>query len=112
MSSQRLSDEKNPDGAISAVESSNYIDPKEERALVWRLDIFFLTVAFLGYAFKYLDQTNIVLNPPHLSWKFPKLTFEQSNAYVSGMKTDLQIVGNEYNYFTTFFKHVNPPHAV
>lgn len=27
---------------------------------VWRLDIFFLTIGFLGYAFKYLDQTNIV----------------------------------------------------
>ncbi|KAJ5707440.1 hypothetical protein N7488_007241 [Penicillium malachiteum] len=93
MSSQSLSDEKNPHDAVSPVETSNYIDPKEERALVWRLDIFFLTVAFLGYAFKYLDQTNI------------------SNAYVSGMKTDLDIVGNEYNYFTTFFKHVNPPHA-
>ncbi|KAJ5621426.1 Major facilitator superfamily domain general substrate transporter [Penicillium herquei] len=88
MSSQSLSDEKNPHDAVSPVEISNYIDPKEERALVWRLDIFFLTVAFLGYAFKYLDQTNI------------------SNAYVSGMKTDLDIVGNEYNYFTTFFKHV------
>ncbi|KAJ5733589.1 Major facilitator superfamily domain general substrate transporter [Penicillium malachiteum] len=85
MSSQSLSDKKNPHGAVSPVETSNYIDPKEERALVWRLDIFFLTVAFLGYAFKYLDQTNI------------------SNAYVSGMKTDLHIVGNEYNYFTTFF---------
>ncbi|KAJ5730429.1 uncharacterized protein N7483_004937 [Penicillium malachiteum] len=112
MSSQRLSDEKNPDGVISAVEASSYIDPKEERALVWRLDVFFLTVAFLGYAFKYLDQTNIVLNPPHISRKFRKLTFKKSNAYVSGMKNDLHIVGNEYNYFTTFFKHVNPPHAV
>ncbi|GAT24707.1 major facilitator superfamily transporter [Aspergillus luchuensis] len=26
-----------------------------------------------------------------------------SNAYVSGMETDLELLGNEYNYFTTFF---------
>lgn len=28
----------------------------------------------------------------------------QSNAYVSGMKEDLKLYGNELNYFTTFFK--------
>ena len=27
---------------------------------VWRLDVFFLTIGFLGYMFKYIDQTNIV----------------------------------------------------
>lgn len=27
---------------------------------MWRLDCFFLVIGFLGYAFKYLDQTNIV----------------------------------------------------
>ena len=61
------------------------VDPKEERAFVWRLDLFFMTIGFLGYAFKYLDQTNI------------------SNAYVSGMKEDLKLYGNELNYFTTYF---------
>ncbi|PWY67123.1 MFS general substrate transporter [Aspergillus sclerotioniger CBS 115572] len=76
-----------------AIDSINSIDehpiedirPEDERALVWRLDCFFLVVGFLGYAFKYLDQTNI------------------SNAYVSGMEDDLKLYGNEYNYFTTFF---------
>ncbi|KAL1852413.1 hypothetical protein Daus18300_012172 [Diaporthe australafricana] len=61
------------------------VDPKEERAFVWRLDVFFLTIGFLGYMFKYIDQTNI------------------SNAYVSGMQEDLNLYGNELNYFTTFF---------
>ncbi|OLN97993.1 Pantothenate transporter FEN2 [Colletotrichum chlorophyti] len=61
------------------------IDPKEERAFLWRLDLFFLTIGFLGYMFKYIDQTNI------------------SNAYVSGMKEDLHLYGDELNYFTTFF---------
>jgi len=61
------------------------VDPKEERAFVWRLDLWFLTIGFLGYMFKYIDQTNI------------------NNAYVSGMKEDLNLHGNELNYFTTYF---------
>ncbi|KAJ5508489.1 hypothetical protein N7527_010632 [Penicillium freii] len=82
MSTQIVSNTKNSASTVSPVAE---IDPKEERSLVWRLDIFFLTIGFLGYAFKYLDQTNI------------------SNAYVSGMETDLELYGNELNYFTTFF---------
>lgn len=39
------------------------IDPKEERAFVWRLDLGFLVIGFLGYMFKYIDQTNIVRLP-------------------------------------------------
>ncbi|KAF2438210.1 MFS general substrate transporter [Karstenula rhodostoma CBS 690.94] len=62
-----------------------YVDPKEERAFLWRLDCWFLTIGFLGYMFKYIDQTNI------------------SNAYVSGMQEDLHLFGNELNYFTTYF---------
>ncbi|KAJ5544277.1 hypothetical protein N7513_007088 [Penicillium frequentans] len=69
----------------STVSSVTEPDQKGERSLVWRLDLFFLSIGFLGYAFKYLDQTNI------------------SNAYVSGMETDLRLYGNELNYFTTFF---------
>ncbi|GAA84713.1 major facilitator superfamily transporter [Aspergillus luchuensis IFO 4308] len=78
---------KGPIDRVSSVNEqlSDEIRPEDERALVWRLDCFFLVVGFLGYAFKYLDQTNI------------------SNAYVSGMETDLELLGNEYNYFTTFF---------
>ncbi|KAI8280467.1 hypothetical protein K4K60_004891 [Colletotrichum sp. SAR11_57] len=84
------------DGGITPVESEpkDYIDPKEERAFVWRLDLFFLTIGFLGYMFKYIDQTNI------------------SNAYVSGMKEDLSLFGNELNYFTTFFNQWYMPHEV
>ncbi|KAJ5389879.1 Major facilitator superfamily domain general substrate transporter [Penicillium cataractarum] len=84
MSKQGQVDIKVPGNTVDRVEEID-IDPKEERALVWRLDLFFLTIGFLGYAFKYLDQTNI------------------SNAYVSGMQTDLKLYGNELNYFTTYF---------
>ncbi|KAH8898083.1 MFS general substrate transporter [Thozetella sp. PMI_491] len=80
-------------GSTGVREPGNYqnrpsigeIDPKEERAFVWKLDLWFLSIGFLGYMFKYLDQTNI------------------NNAYVSGMQTDLKLYGNELNYFTTFF---------
>lgn len=80
-------DEKGSDGGLVLINSepANDIAPKEEREFVWRLDLFFLTIGFLGYTFKYLDQTNI------------------SNAYVSGMKEDLKLYGNELNYFTTYF---------
>jgi len=50
-----------PSGATSDTASEEiYIDRKAERALVWRLDLVFLFAGFLGYIFKYLDQTNIV----------------------------------------------------
>lgn len=52
---------------------------KEEAAFVQRLDICVLTILGLGYFIKNLDQTNI------------------SNAYVSGMKEDLQMNSNELN---------------
>jgi len=50
-------EEKNATSSVSSVAEP---DHKGERSLVWRLDLFFLTIGFLGYAFKYLDQTNIV----------------------------------------------------
>ncbi|KAL1408544.1 hypothetical protein Q8F55_005356 [Vanrija albida] len=68
--------------------SEDDLTPEERRAernFVWRLDLVFISIAWLSYVFKYLDQTNI------------------SNAYVSGMKEEINIVGNQYNYFTTLF---------
>ncbi|KAM0424309.1 hypothetical protein ACHAPT_010455 [Fusarium lateritium] len=77
----------------TVVQENDDIDPKEERAFVWRLDLGFLLIGFLGYMFKYIDQTNIVSG----------LKLEMSNAYVSGMKEDLSLFGNELNFFTTYF---------
>ncbi|KAL3419931.1 major facilitator superfamily transporter [Phlyctema vagabunda] len=56
-----------------------------EKSLVRRLDIFLMTFGCISQEFRYLDQQNI------------------NNAYVSGMKEDLNLVGNELNYFTTWF---------
>lgn len=44
-----------------------------------------MTFGCISQVIKYLDQTNI------------------NNAYVSGMKEDLALYGNELNYFTTYF---------
>src|SRR5688572_18588334 len=49
----------------------------EERRFVFKLDIFLMTAACLGNFIKYLDQVNI------------------QNAFVSGMKEDLNLYGNE-----------------
>jgi MFS transporter, ACS family, pantothenate transporter len=53
----------------------------EERKFLTKLDAALLTFASLGYFIKYLDQANI------------------NNAFVSGMKEDLGLYGNELNYF-------------
>ncbi|KAF5362946.1 hypothetical protein D9758_007078 [Tetrapyrgos nigripes] len=58
---------------------------EEERKYVQRLDLGLMTIACLGYFIKYLDQANV------------------QNAYVSGMKEDLNIQGDEYNTLLTMF---------
>ena len=59
-------------------------DPKE-RALVTKLDWWILSYICIAYFVKYLDQTNV------------------SNAYVSGMKEDLKMAGNDLNWLTTYW---------
>ncbi|KAH4125838.1 hypothetical protein HBH47_055790 [Parastagonospora nodorum] len=54
--------------------------PKEERWFLFKLDIFLLTAACLGYFSKNLDQQNV------------------GNAYVSGMKEALNMHGSELTY--------------
>ncbi|PVH99372.1 MFS general substrate transporter [Periconia macrospinosa] len=51
--------------------------PREERWLLFKVDAFVLTFAALGYFLKNLDQTNV------------------NNAFLSGMKEDLEMHGNE-----------------
>ncbi|GFZ51950.1 hypothetical protein JCM24511_09720 [Saitozyma sp. JCM 24511] len=79
----------------SAVDPSASIDPHTgavigkksaaERKFVSRLDAVLLVYTCISQVLKYLDQQNI------------------TNAYVSGLKEDLNIQGNQYNYFTTWF---------
>ncbi|KAF4427038.1 Pantothenate transporter liz1 [Colletotrichum fructicola] len=58
---------------------------KDEKRLVQRLDLFVLSWATFGYFVRLLDSSNI------------------TNAYVSGMKEDLNFEGNQYNLLQTFF---------
>jgi ACS family pantothenate transporter-like MFS transporter len=84
-----LSRDPSPNGILTEHEAKvpwyAYIwdyDPgrsKEEVAFVQKLDFYVLLILSLGYFIKNLDQTNI------------------SNAYVSGMKEDLQMNSNELN---------------
>ncbi|KAI1182800.1 MFS general substrate transporter [Nemania serpens] len=55
----------------------------EERRFLFKLDAVILTLASLGYFIKNLDQVNI------------------NSAFVSGMKEDLGLYGNQLNYITT-----------
>ncbi|ORY12361.1 major facilitator superfamily domain-containing protein [Clohesyomyces aquaticus] len=59
--------------------------PKEEKWFLFKLDVFLLTSACLGYFSKNLDQQNI------------------SNAYVSGMKESLKMNGSELTYAGNVF---------
>ncbi|KAL6705102.1 hypothetical protein ACN47E_007361 [Coniothyrium glycines] len=56
---------------------------REERKFIQKLDIYLITMLSLGYFIKNLDQNNI------------------SNAYVSGMKEDLDMNNNEINLIDT-----------
>lgn len=57
----------------------------EERKFLFKLDAVLLTFASLGYFIKYLDQINV------------------NNAFVSGMKEDLNLYGNQLNYMQTLW---------
>ncbi|KAJ9130770.1 putative Pantothenate transporter [Pleurostoma richardsiae] len=57
----------------------------EERRFISKIDFFILTWAGFSYFSKNLNSNNL------------------SNAYVSGMKEELNVVGNEYQTFTTMW---------
>lgn len=81
--------------AVAVIDPTASVDPQtgaviekksmEERKFVARLDAILLLYGCISQVIKYLDQQNI------------------SAAYVSGMKEDLRLNGNQYNYFTTYF---------
>ncbi|KAK5233235.1 hypothetical protein LTR47_005732 [Exophiala xenobiotica] len=62
-----------------------YFSEDKERTLVRKFDTFLLSYTALSVFMQSLDNSNI------------------SNAYVSGMKEDLNVKGNEYNYMSTTF---------
>ena len=59
--------------------------PPEQRWLLFKVDAFVLTFASIGYFLKNIDQTNV------------------NNAFLSGMKEDLSMYGNELVTSTSSF---------
>lgn len=60
-------------------------DTKEERKLIFKLDLLIVPYVFLAYWVKYIDQANI------------------NNAYVAGLKEDLGFKGNELVRLQTMY---------
>ncbi|KAL3296263.1 vitamin H transporter [Colletotrichum asianum] len=58
---------------------------KQEKKFLRKLDAFLLTFTSLAFFLKWLDSSNI------------------NSAYVSGMKEELKLFGNEYSMFQTFY---------
>ncbi|WWC66633.1 uncharacterized protein I206_100536 [Kwoniella pini CBS 10737] len=85
----------NNDEAAAVIDPTAHVDlhtgavvekkSKRERLFIARLDSILLVYLMISQIIKYLDQQNI------------------SAAYVSGMKEELKLFGNEYNYFTVWF---------
>ncbi|KAI1633527.1 pantothenate transporter liz1 [Biscogniauxia mediterranea] len=74
---------------IAAVVWDSLDKTPEERRFIAKIDWWILSYACVAYFVKYLDQTNSSL--------------QISNAYVSGMKEDLGMAGNDLNLLTTFW---------
>ncbi|KAJ5894162.1 hypothetical protein N7495_005853 [Penicillium taxi] len=66
-------------------DTDTHLKPPEEQRLLLKLDAAILSIGCLGFFMKYLDQGNM------------------ANAYVSGMKEDLSMLGNEYTYAGTVY---------
>ena len=77
----------------------------EEHRLVRRLDSCYLIWACFYYFVMYLDSSRCLhLDQLQLRWLILLVTVANiNNAYVSGMKEDLNLYGNELNWMTTFW---------
>ncbi|KAF4120880.1 Major Facilitator Superfamily [Geosmithia morbida] len=83
---EALSEPKRPlSKRILAIIWDSWDKTPEERAFIAKIDWWILSYCCVAYFVKYLDQTNV------------------SNAYVSGMKEDLTMTGNDLNYLTTYW---------
>lgn len=81
---QKLQREKSWKQKIFSFSLDSY-ETEEERKFVRKLDFYLLSWACIAYMIKNVDQSNY------------------KNAYVSGMKEDLNMTGNQYNLLGTFF---------
>ncbi|KAL1955180.1 hypothetical protein VTO42DRAFT_8945 [Malbranchea cinnamomea] len=73
------------DSKQECVDTLQDIDPREERALVRKIDCFLLPTMFLMYLLSYMDRTNI------------------GNAKIAGMSDQLQLSSNQYSVTLVVF---------
>nr|XP_019047089.1 hypothetical protein I302_03696 [Kwoniella bestiolae CBS 10118]OCF26019.1 hypothetical protein I302_03696 [Kwoniella bestiolae CBS 10118] len=74
---------------VSWIWDPDYYEKSDaERKLVFKLDCALLSLLCFGWLMKYIDQTNL------------------ANAYVSGLKEDLHIEGNQYTWMQTIYNVV------
>ncbi|KAI5480269.1 MFS transporter [Pseudohyphozyma bogoriensis] len=66
-------------------DGDRHLKSKEENRLINKLDAAILSTIMFGYWMKFIDQANI------------------SNAYVSGMREDLNLYGNEYTFMQSLY---------
>ncbi|KAL1974725.1 hypothetical protein VTN31DRAFT_4929 [Thermomyces dupontii] len=61
------------------------IDPKEERRILWKIDLMILPYLAICYAFFYIDKTTL------------------SYAAIFGIREDLNLTGTKYNWLSSLF---------
>lgn len=81
---------------IRAVVWDSFERSPEERRFIAKIDFFILTWAGFTYFSKNLNTNNICQYEGPERQGQSGLTFSLANAYVSGMKEELNVVGNEY----------------
>lgn len=73
-----------------------------ERRFIAKIDFFILTWAGFSYFSKNLNSNNLCKSSP-ADIHTHELIGRIANAYVSGMKEELNVVGNQYQTFTTMW---------
>lgn len=71
-------------------------DTPEERKLIVKLDLLIVPYAVVAYWIKYIDQSNLSeLSHPPMLMQATNSNLEADNAYVSGLKEDLNFNANQ-----------------
>lgn len=74
-----------------------------ERRFIAKIDFFILTWAGFSYFSKNLNSNNLCKSGIQYTRLLHELIRPVANAYVSGMKEELNVVGNQYQTFTTMW---------
>ena len=87
------------------------IDPKKEKILLAKLDIFFTPVIMLVYLSCFLDRTNIVCLPK-IHYYIQTLTLHQGNVKVAGMPEDIGASEQQFSTAVSIFYGKRPSHEI